>query len=128
MLVEPITAESLTGLQAHFRNYPDFDNYPPNQAMIERLNQGERTPADLRFYEHEMIEAGVLGDGNVQANVERERERLRDAHQWTLGRQNIRYVPGYEAELYHREVIERFPDEFSDQARARAIPIEIQGT
>jgi RHS repeat-associated protein len=79
---------------------------PANAAMIERLKSGETTPQDLRFYSHELRES-VLMDRGVAA---------REAHLQTLKWQGVPYKPGYEAELYHPDIILKDPSSFSSAA------------
>jgi hypothetical protein len=74
--------------------------------MLERLRRGEATPHDLRFFEHETIEAGLMKHG----------AGAREAHLQTLEKQGIPYQPGYEAQLYHPDVIEQFKAYFNQAA------------
>lgn len=124
-----VTPEGLAELETHLRRFPKADNpdelWPPNEAMLNRLRQGARTEVDLRFYEHELIEASVLDDSSEFADPVRENERRRDAHMWTLGWQDIRSVPGYEVLIYHADVILTYPEEFSSKAREITVPLEI---
>ena len=79
---------------------------PSNAAMIGRLKAGEMTPQDLRFYFHELRESTLMSRG-IGA---------RDAHLQTLEWQGIPYKAGYEAQLYHPDVILRDPSAFSPAA------------
>lgn len=78
--------------------------------MLQRLRAGHRTPHDLRFYEHELIEARLYKPGM-------DTEALREIHLETLRRQGIEYKRGYERELYAPEVVKNHPGEFPEPSK-----------
>jgi len=104
-----VTAEGIFKIQQHLGRLDALD-WQPNAAMLDRLRNGAQTAQDLNFYAHELHEAELMDKG-MDAE---------EAHLATLKWQRIPYAPGYQADLYAREVIERFPDAFSADSRARA--------
>lgn len=79
----------------------------PNEAMLNRLKNGLSTSWDQAFYQHEMMEAqNMLGSEPTY-------EAQRAAHLLTLAQHGIPYEAGYEAYLYHPEVIDAFPEYFN---------------
>ncbi len=78
--------------------------------MIQRLRLGLRGEHEQRFYAHELKEMELIAQGLGG----------REAHLETLRWQGIVYEPGYEAQLYHPEVIRRYPKHFSPAAQAAA--------
>jgi hypothetical protein len=83
------TREGLIDVSQHLSQ---FGVEPTNAAMYERLTTAFEsgqplTGADATFYQHELIESGLM-DGGMDA---------RAAHLETLRIQGIDYAPGYEA-------------------------------
>ena len=70
--------------------------------MLERLRAGQRTPQDLRFYEHELIESRMLQ--KTKGLYNNPVEAIRDAHHRTLLKQGL-YYRGYAAEMYAPEAM-----------------------
>ncbi len=103
---DPVSQEGLGRIDQHLRRLGASDD-PPNAAMLQRLREGKRGREDLSFYRHELHEASLMEKGADS----------RSAHLRTLEWQGIPYKPGYEKELYSREVIERFADRFNPAAR-----------
>jgi hypothetical protein len=95
--------QHLSSLEQGDSKYKTALDLPANKAMIDRLRMGLREPEDLKFFEHETMEAELM-----KAGME-----AREAHLETLRRQGITYQPGYEAAYYHPSVIEKHPDAFS---------------
>jgi len=98
----PITSEGIQNIIEHLSR-PELDQFgkavdwPPNQQMLQRLQNGETTKWDQNYYEHEMIEKELMDQGMSYDA----------AHQGALARQGIPNEPGYQRELYHPEVIEK---------------------
>jgi len=78
-----------------------------NDAMIKRLKAGHWTPWEQRFVEHELLESKLMKEGMDYDT----------AHKLALSLQGITYEPGYEAYIYHPDVVDAFPDQFSSAAR-----------
>jgi hypothetical protein len=102
----PYTTEGIARIEQHLSNLDALESFPPNQAMIGRLQQGQVEAQDLMFYRHELIESDLMNNGLG----------ARDAHLETLRQQGIPYEPGYESHLYHPEVIPQFPNSFNPAA------------
>jgi RHS repeat-associated protein len=92
-----ISSEGIAEIEQHLRRLDSLD-HPPNAAMLDRLRKGESSHHDLKFYEHEIIESDFMRGG-----LDSEK-----AHFATLKQQGIEYVPGFETELYHPEVYEKY--------------------
>ena len=90
-------------------NRPELEalDHPPNDRMLQRLEDGFDSPWDRNFAEHELIESGLM-DGGMGAS---------EAHLLTLERQGIPYKAGYQRYLYHPDVIEEFPEMFNPACR-----------
>lgn len=97
-----VTPEGLARVEQYLARFGD----PANQAMVERLRSGYRTAQDVNFYAHELIESRL---------VERGME-LRAAHLEALAEQGIKYQAGYEALIYHPDVIMEYADKFNPAA------------
>ena len=82
----------------------------PNSAMIQRLKAGKWSAWDQRFAEHELLESVLMGKGLDHET----------AHLATLQQQGIAWEPGYEAYLYHPDIINGIPDYFSFAAQKLA--------
>ncbi len=114
---EGITAQGIQDIIDHLSRPELFDpdtgmtaaQWPPNQEMIQRLQNGETTPWDQSFYEHELMEKGLM-DQNPDLSP-------RDAHSMTLQRQGIPETPGYQKEIYHPDVIKNNPEYFNPACR-----------
>jgi len=78
-----------------------------NDSMVKRLKAGEWTPWDQRFAQHELLESKLMDKG-IDYDT---------AHKTVLKYQGISYKPGYEAYLYHPDVVDAFPDQFSFAAQ-----------
>ncbi len=66
--------------------------------MIQRLREGKTDVQDLTFYIHELKESSLMDKGIGAVS----------AHQETLRWQGIPYMPGYESQIYHPDVIRQF--------------------
>jgi len=73
-----------------------FLDDPANQAMLNRLRGGFRTPQDIGFFMHELKESAVI---RRLQSIRDPLERARTAHLQTLEWQKIPYRPGYESNL-----------------------------
>lgn len=102
-----VTARGLARIESHLTRFP-FD--PANAAMVERLRTGNLTTFDVNFYAHELKESALMARG-LEYDA---------AHAGALGWQGIPHIAGYEARLYHPEVIGAFPETFTPAARAAA--------
>ena len=98
-------AQKIQRIEEHLARLDALDD-PANAAMLERLRKGCDTPVDRRFIDHELREADLM-DSGLDA---------RDAHLQTLEEQGIPYEPAYEAELYHPDVIDQYPEHFNPAA------------
>jgi hypothetical protein len=78
--------------------------------MLGRLRAGETSVHDLSFYAHEIDEAGLMDATDYGQDA------ARAAHLETLQWQGIPYLPGYESQLYHPDVITQFADSFNRAA------------
>jgi hypothetical protein len=107
--VGSVSKEGIDSIEDYFRK-TGFINDRANQEMLQRLRAGHRTPQDLRFYEHEMIESRLYKPGM-------DTEALREIHLETLRRQGIEYKRGYERELYAPEVVKNHPGEFPEPSK-----------
>jgi hypothetical protein len=72
------------------------------RAMLERLRSGHATPQDIEFYLHELKESAIF----------RRTGDLRHAHDAAL-----RWRGVSEQMLFHREVVDRFPEFFNPSWR-----------
>ncbi|HEY1707186.1 MAG TPA: FG-GAP-like repeat-containing protein [Rhizomicrobium sp.] len=107
-----VTQTGIARIEQHLSNLDALD-WPPNQAMIARLQAGDLTPEDFNFYMHELHEADLMDQGmDYQA-----------AHDATLKWQGITYGPGYQAKLFAPAVIWEMPDAFPPAAQ-RAVGIK----
>jgi len=97
------TPEEIARIEEHLRQFGDD---PANRAMIERLKSGEWTEHDQRFFNHEMLETDLMARGMGD----------REAHLAVLEIQGIPYEPGYEAYLYHPDIIKMYPEYFNPAA------------
>jgi RHS repeat-associated protein len=95
-------------VEQHLRQ---FGENKPEQMMIERLKSGQWTEWEQRFLHHELIEAGLMRQGITEP---------RAAHLAALEVQHIPYVAGYEAYLFHPDVVKALPDYFSSAAQRLA--------
>ena len=77
---------------------------PPNAAMIQRLVEGKWDAADRSFYRHEIHESHLRQRGMSQ----------REAHEATL-----REFGEMQMDLYHPNVIQTYPQYFSEPYFAR---------
>jgi RHS repeat-associated protein len=84
-----------------------FGYNPENEAMLERIRSGLWTAWDQRFAMHELLESQAMDLGLSSI----------DAHGFTLAEQGIKLLPGYEAYLYHPEVINSLSEYFSPAAK-----------
>lgn len=100
-----VTAAGLRRIERHLRKLDALDDRP-NARMIERLRAGAREAQDLAFYQHEIAELALMAKG-VDA---------RTAHLGALVAHDIAYAPGYEAKLYHSDVIREFSEYFNPAA------------
>jgi len=82
-------------------------DHPPNERMLQRLEDGFDSPWDRNFAEHELIESGLMDNGLSPP----------DAHLGTLELQGIPYEPGFQRYLYDPDVIEEFPQWFNPACR-----------
>jgi RHS repeat-associated protein len=98
------TSEEIAIVEKHLER---FGYNPENAAMLQRLRAGYWTQWDQAFLQHELTEAKLMAQG-MEYEV---------AHRLTLAQQGISYEPGYEAYLYHPEVIKAFSDYFSFAAQ-----------
>ncbi|NJK65059.1 MAG: hypothetical protein HC921_22215 [Synechococcaceae cyanobacterium SM2_3_1] len=86
-----------------------FQCQKAERAMLERLRMGQRTSFDVEFYYHEILEADyfvcfdVLNQSDLEYNDAVQRAHLSALQQ--------RGASG--GDLFHPEVIQRFPDIFS---------------
>jgi hypothetical protein len=101
-----VTEEGIAQIESHLQSLGALED-GPNAAMVARLRAGERTVQDLNFYQHETIESQIMSGGVTDA---------RAAHLETLRRQGIPYEAGYEAQLYHPDVIRAHADQFNPAA------------
>jgi hypothetical protein len=100
-----VTEKGLTRIERHLTKTPGLEPGPAELKMLERLKAGERTPQDLRFYQHELIESRMLQKTRgLHADPV---DAVRDAHHRTLVQQGL-YRRGYETELYHPDAIKLF--------------------
>jgi hypothetical protein len=106
-----VTAAGIARIEAHLGRLGTVGD-PANAAMIARLKAGETAAQDINFYLHEMREAEIMGERGGYGVYELERA----AHLETLEWQGISYEAGYEAQLYHPEVIRQFPELFNPAA------------
>ena len=89
-------------IERHLTKTPGIEPGPAEFKMIERLRAGERTPQDLRFYQHEIIESRMINKTrNLHADPV---DAARDAHHRTLIKQNL-YKRGYVNDLYHSDAL-----------------------
>ena len=88
-----VTEEGIRIIEEHLRNLPVNDDdpsegnsldQPHNQEMLRRLRAGCRTPTDLRYYEHEILEAWLMGQDFT----------YRQAHDAVLKAQGLFYRGG----------------------------------
>lgn len=71
--------------------------------MIERFKAGNRTPQDLRFYQHELTESRMI---NKTSKLYSDPiDAARAAHHRTLIKQDL-YYRGYESQMYAPEALE----------------------
>ncbi|MEM9168110.1 MAG: RHS repeat-associated core domain-containing protein [Pseudomonadota bacterium] len=104
-----VSNRGIDAVEGYLRSIDALD-FAPNVAMIERLKSGERTVQDLNFYQHELIEAGVVNRLGLDVEA---------AHLETLKLQGIEYAPGFQADIYAPDVIDTFPDYFNQATRNR---------
>ena len=74
------------------------------------VKPGETAAQDLNFYAHELHEAELMAGSDYSQEV------ARAAHLETLQWQGIPYEAGYEAQLYHPDVITEFSEFFNPAA------------
>jgi RHS repeat-associated protein len=87
------TQEEISAIESYLSR---FGSNPENDAMLNRLRAGYWTEWEQRFVEHELIERDLVVNQGVDQVL---------AHQMTLAQQGIRYAAGFEAYLYHPDVI-----------------------
>ena len=63
------------------------------------------TAQDLNYYQHELIESGLVDQGMG----------LREAHLETLKLQGIPYEPGYEHQIYAPSVLNKYREYFNSE-------------
>lgn len=98
---------SQSQLQVIEQHLQQFGYDAPNSAMIERLRRGFWTVWDERFAEHELLESRLMKEG-IDYDT---------AHKAVLELQGIDWKAGYEAYLYHPEVVEIFSEYFNEITR-----------
>lgn len=86
--------EEIEQVEQHLRSFSD-PLEPPEQMMLDRVNAGEWSQFEQRFVEHELLELGLMRGGVP----------TEEAHRRVLAQQGIEYEKGYEAYLYHPNVI-----------------------
>jgi hypothetical protein len=86
-----VTDKGIARIEQHLKSIGALDE-PANQAMLQKLKSGNIGPTELRFYQHEIIESGIIKGYGYDA--------ARAAHLETLKIQGIDYVKGYEKLLY----------------------------
>lgn len=96
-----VELEKLEMIKQHITT--NFYNYPPNDMMIQRLeqaldNQQKISGADASFYFHELKEAELMRQG-LSYN---------EAHQQALKDYDVSPFS-----VYHPDVIRAYPDEFN---------------
>jgi hypothetical protein len=97
-----VTEEGLAAVESHLTKTPGLTAEAPELKMLERLKGGERTPQDLRFYEHELIESQELQQ--TRKLYSDPVDAVREAHHRTLMKQGL-YYKGYEKEPYHPDAL-----------------------
>jgi hypothetical protein len=112
----PITPEGIQNIIEHLSRPELVDDFgekaldwPPNQLMLQRLQNGGTTQWDQNFYEHETFEKELMDQGMG----------LQEAHKGALARQGIPHERGYAKELYHPEITEENPETAGGWPRSR---------
>jgi hypothetical protein len=107
-----VTERGLARVEAYLQRFFDSEGELDlaNAAMLARLKEGKKTPIDLNFYEHELIESELVEGGIAE----------KEAHLTTLAKQGIPREPGYETQLYQTDIILKYGESFSSAARSRA--------
>jgi hypothetical protein len=113
------SSDQLEEVERHLLSFSD-PLEPPEKAMLDRVKAGEWSIYEQRFVEHELLEADLMKVG----------DQYDQAHQRVLELQGIAYRPGYEAHLYHPEVIAhpQLRDWFSAAARTLSARFADEGT
>jgi len=70
----------------------------PERAMLQRLHEGHRSSQDVEFYLHELKESSIF----------RRTMNLKTAHEGAL-----KYRNATEFNLFHKDVMDRYPDQFN---------------
>ena len=102
-----VTEKGLSRVEKHLSQF-EFDK--PTAEMLQRLRSGKTTEHDLTFYTHELKESAFMKRGFG----------AKEAHEKTLEWQGIPSVTGYEAKLYHRDVIKDNRTFFNQITRSAA--------
>ncbi len=94
--------DEVAAARSHLGTIPDALEYGPNRAMLNSIDDAAAsgrplTTAERNFLDHELLEAGYVGQGMTPEA----------AHALTL-----QTVPA--ASNYSPAVIQQFPDHFSD--------------
>jgi hypothetical protein len=105
-LVHNQNCDCIPEIERHLDRLGALD-HPPNERMLQRLEEGFDSPWDRNFAEHELIESGLMDNGLSPL----------DAHLGTLELQGIPYEPGFQRYLYHPDVINEFPQWFNPACR-----------
>ena len=98
-----VTSKGLARIERHLTRTPGLEAGTAEMKMLEPLRAGNRTPQDLRFYHHELIESRMLT--KTRKLYTDPVDAVREAHHRTLVKQDL-YYRGYESELYAPEALQ----------------------
>ncbi len=100
-----VTKKGIARIERHLTKTPGLVPGAAEFRMLERLKAGKRTPHDLRFYEHELIESRMIK--KTRKLFSDPVDAVREAHHRTLIKQGL-YRRGYESEIYAPEALALF--------------------